>query len=620
MTSSPGLVAGLLDGLHDEAERLVGRRQRFGAKPPSSPTLVLWPGVVQRLLQRVEDLRRPCAGASAKLSGADRHDHEFLEVDRIVGVHAAVDDVHHRHRQHAAPRRRRHSGRAAGRARRPPPWRRPGVTPRMAFGAEARLVRRAVELDHRVRRSRPDPRRPCRTTRVDDLAVDGVDRLADTPLPQIAALVAVAQFDRLVGAGRRRPRAPRRGRSVPSSSITSTSTVGLPRLSRIWRAWTSTIAVMVQFLVAGSRPSSLSSGRRARQFARRARSRRPGEEPRASPVRPPSRARNRSEIKPCRIARATRSCPRAPTASSPAHPPPGAKAAARRCAIALSSATASLSANTADLRGQASDKARAFRRAGCKDRATSALETVSQFIGDAATHGRREDRQAHSWRLCPARAGCGVRLCRHAARQGCRRPVRRRPSLCEESPVQWRSRRQPPWWASPWSACSSPAAPRPRPPRPIPGRQGRLVPWQRGRGRTARNDRRSARPDRRGRARDAVPRRISVWKAMVEWRLKRSEGGLPLLIAALIVAQEPDGRAVRRLVFALAPVISAAGRCWWSCSSDWRCSACWCGSGLGSSTHSSRSSSLRKIRDHERRQHRESSGRPRQGAPRPATS
>src|SRR5213595_818205 len=30
---------------------------------------------------------------------ADRHDHEFLEVDRIVGVHAAVDDVHHRHRE-----------------------------------------------------------------------------------------------------------------------------------------------------------------------------------------------------------------------------------------------------------------------------------------------------------------------------------------------------------------------------------------------------------------------------------------------------------------------------------------------------------------------------------------
>ena len=30
---------------------------------------------------------------------ANRHDHELLEVDVVVGVLAAVDDVHHRHRQ-----------------------------------------------------------------------------------------------------------------------------------------------------------------------------------------------------------------------------------------------------------------------------------------------------------------------------------------------------------------------------------------------------------------------------------------------------------------------------------------------------------------------------------------
>jgi hypothetical protein len=32
---------------------------------------------------------------------AERHDHELLEVDAIVGVHAAVEHVHERHRQHA---------------------------------------------------------------------------------------------------------------------------------------------------------------------------------------------------------------------------------------------------------------------------------------------------------------------------------------------------------------------------------------------------------------------------------------------------------------------------------------------------------------------------------------
>ncbi len=33
--------------------------------------------------------------------GAGRHDHEFLEVQRIVGMRAAIDDVHHRHWQDA---------------------------------------------------------------------------------------------------------------------------------------------------------------------------------------------------------------------------------------------------------------------------------------------------------------------------------------------------------------------------------------------------------------------------------------------------------------------------------------------------------------------------------------
>ena len=52
----------------------------------------------KNLLQRMEDL-----GAAAQRFGEglrpDRHHHELLEVDRIVGVGAAVEDVHHRHRQ-----------------------------------------------------------------------------------------------------------------------------------------------------------------------------------------------------------------------------------------------------------------------------------------------------------------------------------------------------------------------------------------------------------------------------------------------------------------------------------------------------------------------------------------
>ena len=35
---------------------------------------------------------------------AQGHDHEFLEVDGVVGVLAAIDDVHHRHGQGTAVR------------------------------------------------------------------------------------------------------------------------------------------------------------------------------------------------------------------------------------------------------------------------------------------------------------------------------------------------------------------------------------------------------------------------------------------------------------------------------------------------------------------------------------
>jgi hypothetical protein len=61
-------------------------------------------------------------------------------------------------------------------------------------------------------------------------------RLANA-LAEVALLVAVAQLQRLVLA-RRRARRDGGGADVPDSSVTSTSTVGLPRESRISRART----------------------------------------------------------------------------------------------------------------------------------------------------------------------------------------------------------------------------------------------------------------------------------------------------------------------------------------------------------------------------------------------
>ena len=153
---------------------------------------------MQRLLQRLEHL-----DADAQPFGegrrADRHDHEFLEVDRVVGMHAAVDDVHHRHRQHAG------LGAADIAVERQLVGDRRGLGDRQrhaedGVGAEPRLVGRAVERDHRL----VDLALRLGVHAADgieNLAFDGGDRLLHA-LAEIAFLVAVAQFDRLMRAGR----------------------------------------------------------------------------------------------------------------------------------------------------------------------------------------------------------------------------------------------------------------------------------------------------------------------------------------------------------------------------------------------------------------------------------
>ncbi len=83
------------------------------------------------------------------VSSADRNDHELLEVDRVVGMGAAIDDVHHRNRQDMGVRTadiavQRQTGGLGGSL---------GDGERHAedgVGAEARLVRRTIELDHQV--------------------------------------------------------------------------------------------------------------------------------------------------------------------------------------------------------------------------------------------------------------------------------------------------------------------------------------------------------------------------------------------------------------------------------------------------------------------------------------
>src|SRR6478735_1812834 len=114
-------------------------------------------------------------------------------------MHAAIDDVHHRHRQ--GPGRsaaditiKRHVegiGRRLGAGKR---------HAEDGIGSEPALVRRTVELDHGLVDLDLVFGRAV-GERLEDLAIDGLDRLAHA-LAEIARLVSIAQFDRLMRAGR----------------------------------------------------------------------------------------------------------------------------------------------------------------------------------------------------------------------------------------------------------------------------------------------------------------------------------------------------------------------------------------------------------------------------------
>ncbi len=148
-----GLVAGAIDGFENGLQRrFVGRQVR------RETALIAHRGrelaLVQDLLERVEDFRA-VAQRFGQRRRADRQDHELLDVDAVIGMRAAVDDVHHRHRQRLGAaeaaeqrlfgflRHRVRGGERHGEQR---------------IGAEARLGLGAVELDHFLVDRRPGRR------------------------------------------------------------------------------------------------------------------------------------------------------------------------------------------------------------------------------------------------------------------------------------------------------------------------------------------------------------------------------------------------------------------------------------------------------------------------------
>ena len=235
-----GAATGRLDGLQDDLDGTLvaaqGRRETALVADRDGEA-----AVVEDRAQPVVDLDAP-AQALGERAGAGGHDHELLEVGRAGRVLAAVQDVEHRHRQGArivAAERGVERQADGGRG---------GVSggetdAEHGVGAQPALVRRAVERhEHAVELPLVGGVEAPR--RRGDLAVHVADGCG-------GALAAVAPG--VAGRAVRPPRAGRcwrrwgrwRGRGRRLRGATSTSTVGLPRLSSTSRPQRFAILVVV---------------------------------------------------------------------------------------------------------------------------------------------------------------------------------------------------------------------------------------------------------------------------------------------------------------------------------------------------------------------------------------
>ena len=156
---------------------------------------------------------------SAKRRRAHRDDHELLEVDRVVGVRAAVEHVHHRHRQDvgadpvAAEVAVQRQARLQPRPRAPPPARRRGS--RWRRGATCSACRRARSATRSIP---PGRARRARDSAVGDLPVDVARPPSRRPC-RPTRVAAVAQLGRLELAGRGARRHRRAPDARPPSKV-----------------------------------------------------------------------------------------------------------------------------------------------------------------------------------------------------------------------------------------------------------------------------------------------------------------------------------------------------------------------------------------------------------------
>ena len=234
--SAPGLYPALPIALTDHLEWMLVVLST-GAKPPSSPTAVL-AATLRRPLELVVHLRAHPHRLRNEVapSGAIMYSCKSTG----VRVHPAVHDVHRRDGEHARVRPPR-SASTARPPRRTPPAPSP-VRRRESRSRRAELAVGAVESDHGLVESALvvgiESGDGCR-----DLAVHVFNR---TPYTLAAkGRPAIAQLQRLPrssGRARRRRSTAPRPRSEADIDL---GEIELPQLSRIWRAWTCSIALIV---------------------------------------------------------------------------------------------------------------------------------------------------------------------------------------------------------------------------------------------------------------------------------------------------------------------------------------------------------------------------------------
>ncbi len=152
---------------------------------------------MQNVFQRVKDFRA-IAQRLGKIRRAFRHDHEFLKIDRCIGMRAAVENIHHRHRQNACVRaaeitEKRKVGGGRGRVRAG----KGNAEERVR--AEIFFVRRTVERDQFFIDLRLFARIKT-AQRLGDFFIYTCDRIAHA-FAAVTLFIAITQLPRFVFAG-----------------------------------------------------------------------------------------------------------------------------------------------------------------------------------------------------------------------------------------------------------------------------------------------------------------------------------------------------------------------------------------------------------------------------------